>query len=174
MKSSKLKKIVKQTIEEIRELDRQERPMKSMYTDDWGKYDSEVSSKVKTMVLNLSNYRNNINISINSDSLSIGTDNLSGVKKTYSNNNSPALKSNDDDYLSIEIIKNTGFTINKGYRTRTNYLDPKMFDELLPLLTEKLAQINSDNFIEIWNDIMKESGLMRDNNIDELFKQINE
>jgi len=171
MKSNKIKKIVKQTIEEMREYDR---PVKSvMYTNDWGKYDSDVSDKVKTMILNLTNYRNNINISINSDSLSISTDNLSGVKKTYSNNG-PVSKSNDDDYLSIEIIKNTGFTINKGYRTRTNYLDPKMFDELLPLLTEKLAQINSENFKEIWTDIMKESGLIRDNNIDELLKQINE
>jgi hypothetical protein len=170
MKSKKIKKIVKQTIEEMHGRDR---PMKSvMYTGDWGKYDSEVSDKVKTMVLNLVNYRNNINISINSDSLSIGTENLSGVKKSY--NNSPVLKSNDDDYLSIEIIKNAGFTINKGYRTRSNYLDPKIFDELLPLLTEKLAQINSDNFKEIWTDIMKESGLIRDNNIDELLKQINE
>lgn len=170
MKSNKIKKIVKQTIEEMHDRDR---PMKSvMYTGDWGKYDSEVSDKVKTMVLNLANYRNNINISINSDSLSIGTENLSGVKKSY--NNSPVLKSNDDDYLSIEIIKNAGFTINKGYRTRSNYLDPKIFDELLPLLTEKLAQINSDNFKEIWTDIMKESGLIRDNNIDELLKQINE
>ena len=52
--------------------------------------------------------------------------------------------------------------------------DTKIFDELLPLLTEKLAQINSDNFKEIWTDIMKESGLIRDNNIDELLKQINE
>ena len=63
MKSNKIKKIVKQTIEEIHDRDR---PMKSvMYTGDWGKYDSEVSDKVKTMVLNLANYRNNINISIN-------------------------------------------------------------------------------------------------------------
>lgn len=170
MKSNKIKKIVKQTIEEMR---LQDRPMKSiMYTGDWGKYDSDVSDKVKTMVLNLTNYRNNLNISINVDSLNISTENLSSVKKSY--NNSPGLKSNDDDYLSIEIIKNTGFTINKGYTTRSNYLDPKIFDELLPLLTEKLAQINSENFTEIWTDIMKESGLIRDNNIDELLKQINE
>ena len=47
-----------------------------------------------------------------------------------------------------------------------------MYDEILPLATNKLKEINSENFNDIWNDVMKESGLMRDNNIDELLKNI--
>lgn len=171
MKEKKLKKIVKLVVEEMREMDR---PIKSqMYTGDWAEYNEEVSNKLKTMLINLLNYRNNINININDNSLSISTDNLSGIKKTRSNS-SGLVKISDDDYFSVEIIKGTGFTINKGYNIRTQYLDNKMFDEILPLATNKLKEINNENFNDIWNDVMKESGLMRDNNIDELLKNINE
>jgi hypothetical protein len=169
MKEKKLKKIIKEVLNEVRDYDR---PMKvQMYTGDWVEYDEEVSNKLKTMVLNLLNYRNNINININDNSFSISTDNLSGVKKLRSNSN-VLTKISDDDYFSIEIVKETGFCINKGYNVRSQYLDSKMYDEILPLATSKLRDINSENFNNIWNDVMKESGLMRDNNIDELLKNI--
>lgn len=171
MKEKKLKKIVQLVVEEVREYDR---PVKAqMYTGDWAEYNEDVSDKLKTMLINLLNYRNNINVNINDNSLSISTDNLSGIKKTRSNSSS-LTKVSDDDYFSVEIIKGTGFTVNKGYNIRTQYLDNKMFDEILPLATNKLKDINSENFNDIWNDVMKESGLMRDNNIDELLKNINE
>lgn len=168
MKEKKLKKIIKEVLNEVRDYDR---PMKvQMYTGDWAEYDEEISNKLKTMVLNLLNYRNNINININDNSFSISTDNLSGVKKSRSS--SSLTKVSDDDYFSIEIVKETGFCINKGYNVRSQYLDSKMYDEILPLTTIKLRDINSENFNNIWNDVMKESGLMRDNNIDELLKNI--
>ena len=168
MKEKKLKKIINQVLNEVRDYDR---PMKAqMYTGDWAEYNEEVSNKLKTMVLNLLNYRNNINININDNSLSISTDNLSGVKKSRSN--SGLTKISDDDYFSIEIVKETGFCINKSYNVRSQYLDSKMYDEILPLATNKLKEINSENFNDIWNDVMKESGLMRDNNIYELLKNI--
>lgn len=171
MKEKKLKKIIKEVLNEVRDYDR---PMKAqMYTGDWAEYNEEVSNKLKTMVLNLLNYRNNINININDNSLSISTDNLSGVKKSRSSSNG-LTKVSDDDYFSVEIIKETGFSVNRGYNIRSQYLDSKIYDEILPLATNKLKEINSENFNDIWNDVMKESGLMRDNNIDELLKNIAE
>ena len=197
MKEKKLKKIVQLVVEEMREMDR---PIKSQmytadwagydeevsdkmedrkvcsesrYTGDWAEYDEEVSEKLKKILLNLLNYRNNINININDSGFSISTDNLSGIKKSR-NSSSGLTKVSDDDYFSVEIIKETGFSINKGYNIRAQYLDPKMYDEILPLATNKLKDINSENFNDIWNDVMKESGLMRDNNIDELLKNVNE
>lgn len=168
MKTSKLKRIVKLVVEEIREMDRPTKPQ--LYTDDWAQYNEVVSDKLKTMLLNLLNYRNNINININDNTLSISTNNLSGIKKTGNNSNR---LTNDDDYFSIEIIKETGFIINKGYSVRTQYLDNKIYDEILPITTNKLKEVNSDNFNNIWNDVMKESGLMRDNNMDQLLKDNN-
>jgi hypothetical protein len=171
MKEKKLKNIIKEVLNEVSGYDS---PIKkSMYTGDWAEKDEDVSDKLKTMLLNLLNYRNNINININNSSLSISADNLSGIKKVRTSS-SGLIKVSDDDYFSVEIIKGTGFTINKGYNIRTQYLDNKMFDEILPLVTNKLKEINIENFNDFWNVVMKESGLMRDNNIDELLRNINE
>ena len=179
MKEKKLKEIVKTVFEEMRShqynVETDERAIKSkMYTADWAEYNEDVSVKLKTMLLNLINYRNNVNINISDNSFSISTDNLSSIKKLRTSNGNGLTKINDDDYFSVEIIKETGFCINKGYNMRTNYLDPKIYDDILPIATRKLKEINNENFNNIWNDIMKESGLMRDNNIDELLKNINE
>jgi len=172
MKEKKLKNIIKEALNEVRGYDN---PIeKSMYTGDWAEKDEDVSDKLKTMLLNLLNYRNNINININNEySLLISTNDISNIKKVRTSS-SGLNKVSDDDYFSVEIIKGTGFTINKGYNVRTQYLDNKMFDEILPLATNKLKEINSENFNDIWNVVMKESGLMRDNNIDELLKNIDE
>ncbi len=169
MKEKKLKNIIKEVLNEVREYDRLDRLVKSpTYTADWVEYDNEVSDKLKNMVLNLLNYKDNHNININEYSLSISTNDISNIKK----NNSNKLPSNEDDYLSVEIIKETGFSINKGYSLRTQYIDNKIYDEILPLATAKLREINNNNFSNIWDVVMKESGLMRDNNIDELLKNI--
>ena len=108
-------------------------------------------------------------INISENSLSISVDNLSDIKKSINVNNGLI---NDDDCLSVDIIKETGFTINRGYSMRSQYLDPKIYDEILPVASNKLKKINSENFSDIWNNVMKESGLMRDNNIDELLKKL--
>ena len=51
MKDKKLKKIVREVLNEVREYDR---PIKAqMYTGDWAEYDEEVSEKLKTMLLNI-------------------------------------------------------------------------------------------------------------------------
>jgi hypothetical protein len=45
-----------------------------------------------------------------------------------------------------------------------------MYGELLPKISEKLREINSDNFDQVWSKIMKESGIIRDSNLDEILK----
>lgn len=173
MKQKKLKKIIKDVVTECLAVQRDyDRPiMKQSYNGDWAEYDQEVSDKLRTMVLNLLNYKNNLNININDYSLSINTDNLSGVKQTRISTSGGLTKLSDEDYFSVEIIKDSGFSINKGYNLRSNYKDENIFNEILPIATAKLKEINNQNFTDIWNDVMKESGLMRDNNIDELLKE---
>ncbi len=167
-KDKKIRKIVEVVVQKMRDdSDINNIPTK-MYTGDWAEYDYDVSDKFKKMLLNLLNYKNNIKINIDENLLSISTDNLSNVKKSIINNSQIVCK--EDDYFSVDIIKETGFLINKGYNIRSRYLDSKMYDEVFPIFSNKLKEINSENFSDIWNDVMKESGLMRDNNIDELLK----
>jgi hypothetical protein len=166
MKSKKLKKLSKLFVEELRNYDRGSRPMKEEVSNgDWSEYDTEVSEKFKKMVLNLTNYKNNIHINIDSNRVSISTNDITKVKTT-SNKNSVY---NDDNYVEMSLHKGLGFSVNYGYKLRSNYKDEKLFDELQPILVQKLKQINADNFNEIWTELMRESGVLRDSNLDEIF-----
>ena len=65
MKSKKIKKMAKLIHEEFRKYESESRPMKmseEISNGDWSEYDPEVSEKFKKMILNLSNYKNNINV----------------------------------------------------------------------------------------------------------------
>lgn len=168
MKNKKLKKIAKFIHEEVRSY---ERPSKmkiqeEISSGDWSEYDPEVSEKFKKMVLNLANYKNNININIDNHRISISTGDIKSVK-TPTKRNSNTLYS-DDNYVEMSLIKDLGFSINYSYK-KSNYKDEKLFDELQPILIQKLKEINADNFNEIWTELMKDSGILRDNNLDEIF-----
>ena len=169
MKSKKIKKMAKLIHEEFRKYDKELRPIKEDISlrGDWSEYDSEVSEKFKKMILNLANYKNNINIGIDDDRISISTSDITKVKVPVKKNLNTLYS--DDDYVEMSLIKNLGFTINYGYKLRSNYKDENLFDEIKPILVQKLREINADNFNEIWTSLMRESGILRDNNLDEIF-----
>ena len=167
MKSKKIKKMAKLIHEEFRNYERESRPMKiseEISNGEWSEYDPEVSEKFKKMVLNLSNYKNNIHINIDNFRVSISTNDITRVKTT-SNKNSVY---NDDNYVEMSLHKNLGFSVNYGYKLKSNYKDENLFNELQPILTQRLKEINANNFNEIWGDLMKESGILRDSNLDDI------
>jgi hypothetical protein len=169
MKSKKIKKIAKLIHEECRNYDRELRPMKSseeISNGDWSEYDSEVSEKFKKMVLNLANYKNNININIDSHRVTISTSDITTIKSPLKRKSNTIY--NDDNYVELSLHKGLGFSLNYGYKLRSNYKDEKLFDELQPILVQKLKEINADNFNEIWSELMKESGVLRDSNLDDI------
>jgi hypothetical protein len=168
MKSKKIKKIAKLIHEEFINQERKSRVPKSeeVSNGDWSEYDSEVSDKFKKMVLNLSNYKNNINISIDSNRLSISTGDITNVKMPMKRSSAPLY--NDDHYVEMSLVKNLGFSVNYGYKVRSNYKDEKLFDELKPILVQKLKEINSDNFNDIWSELMRDSGILRDSNLNDI------
>lgn len=169
MKSKKIKKMAKLIHEEFRNYERELRPMKmseEISNGDWSEYDTEVSEKFKKMVLNLANYKNNININIDSNRISISTGDITTIKSQLKQKSNTLY--NDDNYVEMSLVKNLGFSINYGYKLRSNYKDEKLFDELQPILVQKLKEINADNFNEIWTELMRESGVLRDNNLDDI------
>jgi hypothetical protein len=168
MKSKKIKKIAKLIHEEFRNYDRELRPMKSqeeISNGDWSEYDQEVSEKFKKMVLNLANYKNNIHIIIDINRVSISTNDITSVK-SKTNKNVPY---NEDNYVEMSLQKDLGFSINHGYKLRSNYKDEKLFYELQPILIQKLKEINAENFNDIWTNLMRDSGILRDSNLEEIF-----
>jgi hypothetical protein len=168
MKSKKLKKLAKLFHEEIRNYEKGSRPKKmSEYVSggDWCEYDPEVSEKFKKMILNLANYKNNININVDDSRISVSVGDITKVKTPKRNSNTIH---SDDNYVEMSLYKDLGFSISYGYKLRTNYKDEKLFDELQPILVQKLKEINADNFNEIWTELMRESGVLRDNNLEDI------
>ena len=168
MKSKKIKKMAKLIHEEFRNCEKESRPMQlveEISNGDWSEYDPEVSEKFKKMILNLSNYKNNININIDNHRITINTGDITTVKSSKRKSNTLYT---EDNYVEMSLVKNLGFSINYGYKVRSNYKDEKLFDELKPVLVQRLKEINADNFNEIWTDLMKESGVLRDSNLDDI------
>jgi hypothetical protein len=168
MKSKKIKKIAKLIHEEFRNNDRDSRPMKMSeeIAGEWCEYDPEVSEKFKKMVLNLANYKNNIYITVDSNRVCISTNDITTIK-TLSKRSVNSVY-NEEHYVEMSLVKDLGFTINYGYKLRSNYKDEKLFDELQPILIQRLKEINADNFNEIWTDLMRGSGILRDINLEEI------
>ena len=125
MKSKKMKKLAKLIHEEVRNFERPMKISEEISGGDWSEYDPEVSAKFKKMVLNLSNYKNNINININTDRISISTNDITLVK--VSTKKSQNTLYNEEDFVEMSLTKNFGFSVNYGYRLRSNYKDDQSY-----------------------------------------------
>jgi hypothetical protein len=164
MKKKNIKKIVSLITNEIRNEISNNYPVKSSEEEYRSEYDPEVSEKFRKLVLNIIQYKENIIINIIDNRFSVSTNDVNVIKNSYI----PKSKNyNEDDYLEI-MVDEKGFYINLGYRKRSRYADDKMFKDLSPAIRERLKEINFENFDDIWNDVMKKSGVIRDNNLDEL------
>ena len=165
MKKKDLKKIAKIITGEIRNYNSPMAEKVEEYT--WCEYDSEVSSKFKKMILSLSNYKNNLRFDVSDSRISISTEDLTLIKSGKLN---PNQSFNEENYLRIEVT-NEGFSINHGYNKRSFYKDDNMYNDLIDDIKDITKKINSDNFLEIWDDVMKESGVIRDSNLDDLLNE---
>lgn len=138
-------------------------------------YDETVSNKFKKLVLNLLDYSETLNININDNSITISANDVKSIKNTNNTNNNTngPLKLQDvGNNLEISINKER-FVMAKGYYNRTCYKDTSMYDYFEPILSKKLQEINATNFNTVWDDIMIDSGMIRDNNLLELFNDNN-
>lgn len=162
MKKKDLKKIAKIITEEIRNYNSPVPEKIDEYS--WCEYDPEVSAKFKKMILSLSNYKNNLRFDVSDSRISISTEDLTLIKSVKAK---PNQLYNEENYLRIEVIKD-GFSVNHGYNKRSFYKDDNMYNDLIDDIKDITKKINSDNFLEIWDDVMKESGVIRDSNLDDL------
>ena len=165
MKKKKLKKIAKLIFTEVNSLQKMDTPIRERV--DYVPYDSEVSEKTKNLILKLIDYNENVNINFSSESFSISTQDITNIKKKIPKNT----LYNDDNYLDIHVIKDEGFSINLAYQKRTNYEDKKIFSELIDVVTKRVMETNRENFTAIWDRVMKDSGIIRDNNLEQLFDE---
>jgi hypothetical protein len=164
MKKSKLNKLSKLIVRKFRKNELKSKPIREDIK--FVEYDKDVSKKMKSLIVNIIKYKDNININLSESDFCISTPNIKRLKSSSNIKNYHS----DEDYVEISVYKE-GFSISKGYNKRSNYKDNMMFDELKPLIKSRISEINKENFIDIWDIILKESGVIRDNNLNNLFDE---
>jgi len=138
-----------------------EPPIRSRYSyQNACEYDSDISDKFRRMISNIIKYNDSLSISINNSEINIHTNDLSTLKCNNVNINHPK----KDSPLEIQIEKGEGFMINRNYIS-SFYKDINIFDCLYIEISEKLKNLNKESFNDLYCDIMKESGLIRDENL---------
>jgi hypothetical protein len=173
MKTKKLKKIIEKAIsdampmafEKFREA-QSIKEVSSAYDFSYTEYDAENSKKFSLMLNNMLPYVENLNIRVTNDSIFISANDFTEIKKVKNPNSY-----NDSNCLEIEINK-IGFSINIGYKKRTSCYDENILNTFLPLFKEKMISISKSNFDSLYNDIMLQSGMIRDANLKGLIEDI--
>lgn len=161
MKKKKLKKIKKILFTELNS------PRKESVRErvDYTPYDAEISEKTKNLISKLIDHNEGVIISLSQDSFNISTPDISNIKTMPSKNKIY----NDDSYLEIVVNRGEGFSIILAYQKRCNYEDKEIFNQMIDMITKRVVEINRENFTYIWDKVIKESGIIRDNNLESLF-----
>lgn len=138
--------------------------------EDFGNdYNEEVSNKFKKIIKSIVEF-DNFNINMRSDSINIYINDIKNIKKAsqiYVNNTNCANNSNNSNYLEIYIIKDVGFRIS--YKDDSlSFVDTNIYSEVFEDIKEKFHKISCQKFHNIYDDFIKESGLLRDNNLEEI------
>lgn len=168
MRKKEINKLAKQIFRQFR-LENESNQIKKVAVREnyeFSEYDSEVSNRFKKMITQLIDYSDNLRINIEPEVISISVYDINQLKSKSSSKN----LNSDDDYLEVSIIKNIGFSVVRGYNKRSHYKDTNIFDDLESLIKKRLKVINKENFSDIWNTIMVDSGLIRDNNLLDILK----
>lgn len=161
MKYSKLKKLIKQSLTEVIEKDRYDRlikeepnPFQEMM---FSEKDEEVSVKFLKLVTKLLTLRDDLNIHINENRITINSE-LSRLKNS---------KYQNDEYMSIEIIKETGFLFSYNNK-RLAFRDETIYDSILSQMKNIFEKVNKHNFTEIYHTLLSDTGLSREANLEDL------
>lgn len=163
MKKKSLKKMIKKSIRDSMFYRNEPIPLseKNSYNEFiFTNSGSEEKKRSRNLIYRILSLRDRLNFHINDNIININSE-LSRLKNT-----NPTSKY-ADDYFSLEIIKNTGYLLTFNDK-KLGFKDESLYDETIEHVRTTFDQLNKDNFIEIYSKIMKDSGLVRDSNLDDL------
>lgn len=173
MKKKKLKKILKKSLIEFKnKVDRKKErlkyavePVSNNYFNDYMFSDSpeENKSHIRNMIFRLLTLRDQLSINITDDRISISSD--YGLKPYKSN----ISYQSPEDYFHLDIINKTGYLLNFKDK-RVAFRDISLYNDIVDKIKKIFEDLNNKNFEELYNEIMVESGLARESNLDDLLK----
>jgi hypothetical protein len=161
MKNKKIKKLAKLISNNLYDINYMVKtPVKSSEYEFITESSEEVFNKFEKLIKNILNY--DVNIEINEDRLCLYNNSYKAIKTQKK-------QANEDEFLEVSINKDY-FTINIGYQKRSKFKKQGVYDYFYDIFFETLKNKNNNNFEETYNMIMKESGLLRDENLDKLLE----
>ena len=170
MKKKKLAKIIKKAVFEGQS--EYNKPSKGMVVE--GRRNDELFSessddskiKIRKLITQLSNHRDELDFVCN--------DNVITIHTPYDERKRPSgTISKSKNTFDIEIIKEVGFIVNiNDHNRRILMKDATLYDEMKEKIKEISNQINQNNFTDLYNVIMKDNGLNRQSNLDDLLGQL--
>lgn len=155
MKKKKIKKIAKEIFKYV---EKGRQPKEERYN--LSEYNQEISEKFKNLINHIIQYCDDIKVYEEVNKIVINVEDIDSIK-----NESEIIGKKLNNTLNITIEKDKGFLINKNYNKVSNYKDKKIYNELYPIIKSKIEKNNKDNFNHIVDEILYESGLIRDLNL---------
>ena len=168
LKKKKLSKIIKNAVcEGVKEYNRH---MKSTglkekrHNDELFSESTEDSkTKIRNLITRLFQHRDELDYNFSESTINIYS--------PYEDKKMTKGSINSNTQFSIEIIKEVGFIINFNER-RILMRDITLYDEMKPKIKEISNEINQNNFTELYFTMMKENGLNRESNLDDLLNHL--
>jgi hypothetical protein len=170
MRKKELKKILKKSLLNFKnKVDKKEKmkfsnePITNQFND-YMFSDSTESNKqqIRNMIFRLLTLRDNLSINISDERISISSE--YGLKPYKSNVNYK-----NSDYFHIDLINKTGYLLNYKEK-RVAFRDESLYSDVVDNIKRIFEELNNKNFEDLYSEVMVESGLARDSNLDDLLK----
>jgi hypothetical protein len=170
MNKKKLYKVFKKVILDVKKQEESKYTDTAIPMDEKNSYndllftesDDDIKKRGRNLIFRLLTLRDQLHININDRTISINSE-LTKLKGKSSNTNHV----NYDEYFSLEIINKVGYILS-CYEKRFAFKDEYIYEETIEKINMVFKKVNQQNFEEIYQSIMKESGLARESNLDDL------
>lgn len=133
------------------------------------KCDKKTTEKFYKFILKILKLNDKLSITVNPENISIYGDlsNIIRSKSSKSMSTSSGYKTSKEDVIEISINK-VGFRISRGYSNSLTFSDTGIFDRLLPDVINKNTEISINVLNELIDDVLVQTNLCRESNIDDL------
>lgn len=173
MRKKELKKILKKSLIDFKnKVDKKEKlkysksmiePVSNQFNDYmFSDTNEENKSQIRNMIFRLLTLRDQLSINITDDRITISSD--YGLKP-YKNN----LNYQNSDYFHLDVINKTGYLLNYKEK-RVAFKDESLYDDIVDKIKKIFEDLNNKNFEDLYNEVLVESGLARESNLDDLLK----
>jgi hypothetical protein len=135
----------------------------------------DLKKRGRKLIFKLLNLRDKLTMNINNKNISISAD-LNMLKDNptvnigapyYNTKSNVTGNKYYDNYLTIEIISNVGYILSFSDK-RIAFKDKSIYENTIEQINKTFKIINENNFDELYSSFMKETGLARESNLEDL------